>query len=128
LNLDIQPGKTIAVVGPSGSGKSTLVNLILRFYDPDCGAVLVDGNDLKALNLAWLRHHIGYVSQEPVLFGTTIYENIRYGREDVGPSEIVHAAKMAYAHDFIVALPQGYDTMVGERGSQLSGGQKQSES
>ncbi len=106
----------MAIVGLSGSGKTTIVNLILRFYDPDLGSVCIDGNDLKALNLAWFRHHVGYVSQEPVLFGTTIYDNIRYGRDDVGPEEIVHAAKMAYAHDFIMALPQGYETLVGERG------------
>jgi len=107
-------------VGQSGEGKSTVAQLLIRFYDPDSGAVLIDGNDVKALNLAWLRYHIGYVSQEPALFGTTIYENIRFGREEATSSEIVEAAKMAHAHDFICALPNGYETMVGERGSQVS--------
>ena len=99
--------------------------MILRFYDPQAGSVLIDGYDIRLLNLAWLRHHIGVVSQEPVLFSGTIYENIRYGREDVTPDEIVAATKMANAHDFISSLPEGYDTLVGERGAQLSGGQKQ---
>lgn len=87
---------------------------------------MIDGNDIRALNLAWLRYHIGYVSQDPVLFGTTIYENIRYGREDVTADEIVEAAKQANAHDFISALPLGYESLVGERGSRISIGQKQS--
>ena len=125
FNLEIEPGKTVAIVGPSGAGKSTIVSMILRFYDPQSGSLLIDGYDIRLLNLAWLRHHIGIVSQEPVLFSGTIYENIRYGREDVTPDEVVAATKMANAHDFISSLPEGYDTLVGERGAQLSGGQKQ---
>ncbi|XP_034242655.1 ATP-dependent translocase ABCB1-like isoform X2 [Thrips palmi] len=125
FTLLIEPGKTVALVGPSGAGKSTVVGLLLRFYDVTLGQVLVDGVDIKDLNLSWLRSQIGVVSQEPVLFGTTIYENIRYGRDDVSKAEIVQAALIANAHSFISSLPDGYDTMVGDRGAQLSGGQKQ---
>lgn len=125
FTISIEPGKTVALVGPSGAGKSTVVGLLLRFYDASLGQVLLDGVDIKDLNLSWLRTQIGVVSQEPVLFGTTIYENIRYGRDDVSKAEIVQAALIANAHGFITALPEGYDTMVGDRGAQLSGGQKQ---
>ena len=118
-------GKTLALVGPSGCGKSTTVQLIQRFYDPDVGTVLLDGKDIRNLNLRWLRRNIGVVSQEPVLFATTIAENIRYGREGVTEEEIVAAAKAANAHDFIMTLPDKYETLVGERGAQMSGGQKQ---
>ncbi|XP_035829455.1 multidrug resistance protein 1, partial [Aplysia californica] len=124
-NLDIEPGQTVALVGASGCGKSTIVNLIQRFYDPDQGQVLLDGTDVKELNIHWLRRKIGIVSQEPVLFGLTIAKNIALGRPGVSMEEVVQAAKMANAHDFISALPEGYETMVGERGAQLSGGQKQ---
>ena len=125
ISVEANVSKTLALVGPSGSGKSTTVQLIQRFYDPDEGTVLLDGKDLRHLNLRWLRRHIGVVSQEPVLFGTTIAENIRYGREGVTQEEVVTAAKAANAHDFIMSLPDKYETLVGERGAQMSGGQKQ---
>ncbi|XP_038031212.2 ATP-binding cassette sub-family B member 5 isoform X3 [Anas platyrhynchos] len=125
LNLKVQTGKTIALVGASGCGKSTSVQLLQRFYDPDQGEVTLDGQDIRALNVKWLRENIGIVSQEPVLFATTIAENIRYGREDISDAEIEKAAKEANAFDFISRLPDKFNTMVGERGAQLSGGQKQ---
>ncbi|XP_035829100.1 ATP-dependent translocase ABCB1 isoform X2 [Aplysia californica] len=125
MNLEALPGQTVALVGASGCGKSTTVQLLLRFYDPLKGQVFLDGKDIKDLNIKWLRRNIGLVSQEPVLFATTIAENIRYGREDVTMEEIIQAAKNANAYDFIMNLPQKFDTMVGERGAQLSGGQKQ---
>eukprot|EP00076_Gallus_gallus_P037648 XP_025003186.1 ATP-binding cassette sub-family B member 5 isoform X2 [Gallus gallus] len=125
LNLKVQTGKTIALVGASGCGKSTTVQLLQRFYDPDQGEVTLDGRDIRTLNVKWLRENIGIVSQEPVLFATTIAENIRYGREDISDAEIEQAAKEANAFDFISRLPDKFNTMVGERGAQLSGGQKQ---
>ncbi|KAG8222229.1 hypothetical protein J437_LFUL001427 [Ladona fulva] len=125
LNLNINRGQTVALVGSSGCGKSTCIQLIQRFYDPLKGTVKLDGRDLKTLNTNWLRKHIGVVGQEPVLFGYTIAENIRLGREEVSDEEIQKAAKQANAHDFIMKLPQKYDTLVGERGAQISGGQKQ---
>ncbi|CAG9761758.1 unnamed protein product [Ceutorhynchus assimilis] len=125
LNLEIKAGETVALVGSSGCGKSTVLQLIQRFYDPLYGKVLIDGNDIKDLDLTWYRQFIGVVSQEPVLFGTTIAENIRYGNKEASDVEITLAAKMANAHRFIKALPNGYETLVGERGAQLSGGQKQ---
>eukprot|EP00058_Branchiostoma_floridae_P008409 XP_002593897.1 hypothetical protein BRAFLDRAFT_131055 [Branchiostoma floridae] len=125
LSLKADVGQTVALVGSSGCGKSTTVQLIQRFYDPQEGVVELDGQDIRSLNIQWLRQHIGVVSQEPILFATTIAENIRYGREDVTQAEIEKAAKEANAHDFISKLPQTYETLVGERGAQLSGGQKQ---
>ncbi|CAG2058086.1 unnamed protein product, partial [Timema podura] len=125
LNLSIKQGETVALVGSSGCGKSTVVQLVQRLYDPMRGVVSIDGIDVKQLNVSCLRSHIGVVGQEPVLFATTIAENIRYGREDATLQEIELAAKEANAHDFINKLPKGYDTLVGERGAQLSGGQKQ---
>ncbi|XP_048806639.1 ATP-binding cassette sub-family B member 5 isoform X2 [Lagopus muta] len=125
LNLKVQTGKTIALVGASGCGKSTTVQLLQRFYDPDQGEVTLDGRDIRTLNVKWLRENIGIVSQEPVLFATTIAENIRYGREDISDADIEQAAKEANAFDFISRLPDKFNTMVGERGAQLSGGQKQ---
>ncbi|KAM4702863.1 ATP-dependent translocase ABCB1-like [Rhinophrynus dorsalis] len=125
LSLKVEAGKTIALVGSSGCGKSTTIQLLQRFYDPPVGEVTVDGHDVRTLNVKWLRENIGVVSQEPVLFGTTIRENIRYGREDVTDAEIEQATKEANAYDFISKLPDTFDTMVGERGAQLSGGQKQ---
>ncbi|GBN35962.1 Multidrug resistance protein 1 [Araneus ventricosus] len=125
FSLLIREGQTVALCGPSGSGKSTIVNLILRFYDPVGGSITLGDYDLKALNISWLRSKIGIVSQEPVLFSGSIAKNIEYGHENVTFPDIVAAAKMANAHDFISKLPLGYDTLVGERGAQLSGGQKQ---
>ncbi|GLH14652.1 Multidrug resistance protein homolog 49 [Gryllus bimaculatus] len=125
LDLQIQRGETVALVGASGCGKSTVLQLLQRLYDPEAGSVLLDGRDVKTLNLGWLRRHIGVVGQEPVLFATSIAENIRYGREDASKSDIEAAAKEAGAHEFISRLPQGYETVLGDRGTQLSGGQKQ---
>ncbi|XP_065836632.1 ATP-dependent translocase ABCB1-like isoform X2 [Oscarella lobularis] len=125
IDLKITSGRTMALVGPSGCGKSTIVQLIQRFFDPANGTVLLDGHDVRRLNVRWLRQHIGVVSQEPVLFATTIAENIRYGREGVTDDEIRAAAVAANAHDFITKLPEQYNTLVGESGAQLSGGQKQ---
>ncbi|KAH9604959.1 hypothetical protein KSS87_002098 [Heliosperma pusillum] len=125
LNLEIPAGKSVAVVGQSGSGKSTLISLIVRFYDSSCGSVLIDGCDIRGLNLKSLRQGIGLVQQEPALFSTTIYENIRYGNEVATEIEIMKAAKAANAHGFISRMADSYDTKVGEKGSQLSGGQKQ---
>ncbi|XP_025093405.1 LOW QUALITY PROTEIN: multidrug resistance protein 1-like [Pomacea canaliculata] len=125
LDLRVDPGQTVGLVGASGCGKSTTIQLLQRFYDPEKGQVAVDGHDIKTLNLKWLRDQIGVVSQEPVLFAATIAENIRYGKRDVTQAAIEAAAKEANAHGFISHLPQGYDTLVGEMGAQLSGGQKQ---
>ncbi|XP_023591826.1 ATP-dependent translocase ABCB1 [Trichechus manatus latirostris] len=125
LNLKVQSGQTVALVGNSGCGKSTTVQLIQRLYDPTEGTISIDGQDIRTLNVRYLREITGVVSQEPVLFATTIAENIRYGREDVTMDEIEKAVKEANAYDFIMKLPQKFDTLVGERGAQLSGGQKQ---
>ncbi|MEZ4666768.1 MAG: ABC transporter transmembrane domain-containing protein [Anaerolineae bacterium] len=125
INLDIQPGEIVALVGPSGAGKSTIFNLIPRFYDPSEGKICMDGTDLKAVTQASLRQQIGIVPQETLLFGGTIRENIRYGRLDASDTELEEAAKAANAHDFIMELPDKYDTIVGERGIRLSGGQRQ---
>ncbi|VAI48187.1 unnamed protein product [Triticum turgidum subsp. durum] len=125
LDLLMKAGKSMALVGMSGSGKSTVLSLILRFYDPIAGKVLVDGKDIKKLKLKSLRRHIGLVQQEPALFATTIYENILYGKDGATEAEVIEAAKLANAHTFISSLPEGYQTKVGERGVQLSGGQKQ---
>nr|XP_043609174.1 ABC transporter B family member 1 [Erigeron canadensis] len=125
FTLSVPSGKTIALVGSSGSGKSTVVSLIERFYDPTSGQVMLDGHDIKGLNLKWLRQQIGLVSQEPALFATTIRENILLGRPDASMVEIEEAARVSNAHSFIIKLPDAYDTQVGERGLQLSGGQKQ---
>eukprot|EP00250_Pteridium_aquilinum_P013715 c21526_g1_i1 orf=740-4684(+) len=125
LSLRVHAGRSLAVVGPSGSGKSSVIALIARFYDPQAGVVFVDGKDIKKFNLRSLRQHIALVQQEPALFATSIYENIKYGADDATESDIIEAAKAANAHNFICGLPQGYQTDVGERGLQLSGGQKQ---
>lgn len=125
VTLTVPPGKTVALVGPSGSGKSTLVNLALRFFDPQEGAVLIDGQDIKDVTVSSLREAIGLVTQDPVLFDDTIRANIAYGAKPLVEEEVVAAAKAAAAHDFIVALPRGYDTRVGEAGTLLSGGERQ---
>ncbi|XP_041524050.1 multidrug resistance protein 2 isoform X3 [Microtus oregoni] len=125
LNLKVQSGQTVALVGNSGCGKSTTVQLLQRLYDPTEGVVSIDGQDIRTINVRYLREIIGVVSQEPVLFATTIAENIRYGRENVTMDEIERAVKEANAYDFIMKLPHKFDTLVGERGAQLSGGQKQ---
>ncbi|KAM7540183.1 hypothetical protein Aperf_G00000040540 [Anoplocephala perfoliata] len=125
FSMKIKAGQTIAIVGPSGSGKSTVIQLLQRFYDPVNGQVLIDGHDLRELDLKWMRRQLGVVSQEPVLFAATIRENIRLGREDATFEEIEEAAKMADAHDFIVQMQDAYDTMIGEGGGGMSGGQKQ---
>ncbi|XP_031794384.1 ATP-dependent translocase ABCB1-like [Sarcophilus harrisii] len=125
LNLKVYSGQTVALVGNSGCGKSTTIQLIQRLYDPTEGMVTIDGQDIRTLNVRYLREITGVVSQEPVLFATTIAENIRYGREDVTMEEIEKAVKEANAYDFIMKLPHKFDTLVGERGAQLSGGQKQ---
>ena len=125
LDLDIRPGEMIGLVGHSGSGKSTLVNLICRFYDVSDGAILVDGCDLRRFGVADYRRHIGLVLQEPFLFFGTVAENIAYGKPEATRAEIVAAARAAHAHEFILRLPQGYDSLVGERGQGLSGGERQ---
>jgi ATP-binding cassette subfamily B protein len=125
VNLGIEPGEMIGLVGHSGSGKSTLVNLICRFYDLTEGAIRIDGVDIRALSVADYRRNIGLVLQEPFLFFGTIAENIAYGKPDASHAEIVAAARAAHAHEFILRLPQGYDSLVGERGQGLSGGERQ---
>ncbi|XP_053289020.1 ATP-binding cassette, sub-family B (MDR/TAP), member 4 [Pleuronectes platessa] len=125
MSLSVKSGQTMALVGSSGCGKSTTVQLLQRFYDPQDGAVFVDGHDIRSLNVRYLREMIGVVSQEPILFATTITENIRYGRLDVTQQEIEQAAKEANAYDFIMKLPDKFETLVGDRGTQMSGGQKQ---
>lgn len=125
LSLVVEPGERVALVGPSGAGKSTLFSLLLRFYDVDSGAIALDGVDVRALDPLELRRAIALAPQDPVIFGLSVAENIAYGREGASPEAIVAAAKRAQAHDFISALPQGYDTLIGERGVTLSGGQRQ---
>uniref|UniRef100_A0A0E0FRQ0 MDR-like ABC transporter n=1 Tax=Oryza nivara TaxID=4536 RepID=A0A0E0FRQ0_ORYNI len=125
FSLHVSSGTTMAIVGESGSGKSTVISLVERFYDPQAGEVLIDGINIKSLRLNWIRGKIGLVSQEPLLFMTSIKDNITYGKEDATIEEIRRAAELANAANFIDKLPDGYDTMVGQRGAQLSGGQKQ---
>ncbi|MEM8574367.1 MAG: ABC transporter ATP-binding protein [Pseudomonadota bacterium] len=125
VTLTVPPGKTVALVGPSGSGKSTLVNLALRFFDPQGGEVLIDGQDIKGVTISSLRDAFGLVTQDPVLFDDTIRANIAYGAKPLNEDEVVAAAKAAAAHNFIMGLPRGYDTRVGEAGGLLSGGERQ---
>ena len=125
INLQIEPGMKVALVGASGAGKSTILSLLLRFYDPQSGRVLIDGRDLRDLTIHSLRDQIGIVTQESFLFHDTIRENIRFGRLDATHDEIEEAARLAHAHEFIMAQPQGYETIVGDKGCMLSGGQQQ---
>ena len=126
IHFRVQPGQVVALVGPSGAGKSTLVNLIPRFYDTTTGRILIDGHDIRTVQLRSLRQQIGIVPQETILFADTVFSNIRYGRLDASQAEVEDAARAANAHDFIRQdLPDGYQTMVGERGVKLSGGQRQ---
>ena len=125
ISLEVKPGEMIALVGPSGAGKTTLVSLLPRLYDVTSGRLLIDGVDVRTVTLASLRAQIAVVQQEPFLFGTTVTENIAFGRDGATQDEIIDAAKAANAHDFIAALPEGYETQVGERGTRLSVGQKQ---
>jgi ATP-binding cassette subfamily B protein len=121
----VRPGETIALVGPSGAGKSTVFSLLLRFHDPQSGAVRLDGEPIAQLDPAELRSNVALVAQHPVLFAASVRENVRYGRLDADDAAIERAIRAAHASDFVHALPQGLDTMVGERGARLSGGQQQ---
>jgi ATP-binding cassette subfamily B (MDR/TAP) protein 8 len=126
FTLTLPPGKIVALVGQSGGGKTTVASLLERFYDPTAGVVMLDGHDLRTLDPSWLRGQVvGFISQEPVLFGTTIMENIRFGKAEASDEEVYTAAREANAHEFISSFPEGYNTVVGERGATLSGGQKQ---
>ena len=125
FSLELEPGEIVALVGPSGAGKSTIASLLYRLYDPLSGQLVLDGRPYAALDPEWLRRQVGVVAQEPLLFSTSIAENIRYGRPEATDAEVEQAAKLANAHHFIAGFPDGYATLVGERGIQLSGGQKQ---
>jgi ATP-binding cassette subfamily B protein len=125
LSLDIAPGETVAIVGPSGAGKTTLFQLLLRFYDPQTGNIRLDGVDIRSLKLRDLRNAIGIVPQDTVVFSANAMENIRYGRPEATDAEVIDAAKLAAAHEFIERLPEGYQSFLGERGVRLSGGQRQ---
>ncbi len=125
IDLEVRAGEVLALVGPSGAGKSTLVNLIPRFFDVSTGAILIDGNDIRSLTLASLRRQVAQVTQETILFNDTVRNNIAYGRPDVKVAVVEEAARNALAHDFIQRMPQGYDTVIGEKGFRLSGGERQ---
>ena len=125
VSFDVRAGENVALVGPSGSGKTTVVNLLLRFWDPQQGQITLGGHDIRTLSLTELRNYISVVQQDAYLFNTTIRDNIRIGKHDATDAEIEDAARKAYIHDFITSLPDGYDTMLGERGAKLSGGQRQ---
>ena len=125
INITIKPGEKVALVGPSGGGKTTLCNLIPRFYDPTEGEILIDGQNIRRVTLQSLRSSVGVVQQDVYLFSGSVYENIAYGRPGASHEEVIRAAKLAGAHEFIESLKDGYDTYVGERGVKLSGGQKQ---
>ncbi|HEX8551282.1 MAG TPA: ABC transporter transmembrane domain-containing protein [Abditibacteriaceae bacterium] len=125
VSLEVNPGEMVGLVGHSGAGKSTLINLLMRFYDVDNGALLIDGVDIRDVKRDDLRSQVGVVLQEPYLFHGSVWSNITYAKPDATPAEVIAAAKAAYAHDFIVGFPDGYDTVVGERGTRLSGGERQ---
>ena len=125
FSLKIHPGQTVAIVGPSGAGKSTVFQLLLRFYDAQSGHIVLDGVQTDAMSLNALRQRIGIVPQDAVIFSSSALENIRYGKPQASDEEVKAAAQAAFAHEFITALPQGYDTFLGERGLRLSGGQRQ---
>jgi ABC-type multidrug transport system fused ATPase/permease subunit len=125
INLNVAPGECVALVGPSGAGKSTLAALIPRLHDPTRGAVLVDGRDIRTLRMHSLRAHIGIVTQETFLFHGSILDNLRYARPDATDDQVMEAARAAHIHDFIASLPDGYDTIGGDRGHRLSGGERQ---
>ncbi len=125
VSFDVKAGQMLAIVGPTGVGKSTTINLLARFYEPDSGKILIDGQDISDLTIDSLRNHMSIVLQDVFLFNGTIAENIAYGFKDATPEQIVEAAKIAHIHDYIEALPEGYNTYIGERGVRLSGGQKQ---
>jgi len=125
VTFEVQPGERVAVVGPTGAGKTTIINLLHRFYDPTAGAVFVDGYDLRSVRLESFYRQIALVPQENILFGDTIFENIRYGRSEASEDEVYAASQGAHAHEFILSLPDGYQTLVGEKGVNLSGGQRQ---
>jgi len=125
IDLHVEPGTTVAVVGPSGAGKSTLIKLLLRLYEPQSGSILIDGDDIRESTLSSLRRAIGLVPQDTFLFSGTVWDNLRYGDPKASREEMVRCAELANAHDFILQLPDGYDTQIGERGVRLSGGQKQ---
>ena len=125
VSFCIEPNQVVALVGPSGGGKSTVAALISRFYDVENGTIKLDGLSISKINMNWLREHVAVVRQEPILFATSILDNIRYGRLTATEEEIIAAAKAANAHDFVSAFPEAYETLVGERGVRLSGGQKQ---
>jgi ATP-binding cassette subfamily B protein len=125
FDLRVKPGETVALVGPSGAGKSTVFSMLLRFHDPQSGAIRVDGADIRQLDLSALRESIALVPQQPTIFATSARNNIRYGRLDASDAEVEHAVEAAHAADFIAALPERLDTELGERGARLSGGQQQ---
>jgi len=125
ININIQKGKTVALVGPSGGGKSTLADLVPRFYDPSAGSILIDGHDIRDYTVESVRDKMGIVTQESILFNDTIFNNIAFNKTDATEEEVIAAAKIANAHDFIMQAPEGYQTVIGDRGSKLSGGQRQ---
>ena len=125
FSLDVKRGETIALVGPSGAGKSTIFQLLMRFFDPTSGQITLDGKPIQTLAREDFRKHLAIVTQDPVIFGTTAMENIRFGRPGATDAEVIEAAKASAAHDFLIALPDGYKSYVGEQGVMLSGGQKQ---
>src|SRR5207244_1779271 len=125
LTFVAEPGKVSALVGPSGGGKSTILNLMLRFYDVDAGAIMIDGQNIAAVSRSSLRGQLAYVGQDVFLFRGSVRDNIAVGRRDASEEQIVAAAKAAYAHDFIMAFPRGYDSPVGEHGMQVAGGERQ---